>query len=173
MEFSPNGKSISVSSLSPELRLLTTIMFHNLYPLSSIGYMNLGWALFLHDLITDEEIDIFSHIFHILSKNAERMASRNCLSFCCLISKILKLKGVHPLEDEYPHPMQSPINIRTLNAIIGYSRKNVKQESNVPHGISSSSSQSYDKKLDNIMASMQDISTKLSVLTSIMHSQHT
>ena len=33
------------------------------------------------------------------------------------------------------------------------------------------SSHSYDEKLDNIMASVQDISTKLSGLTSIMHSQ--
>ena len=33
--FSSNGKSISVTSLSPELRLLTMIMFSNLYPLSS------------------------------------------------------------------------------------------------------------------------------------------
>ena len=121
LEVSPNGKSISVSSLSPELRLLTTIMFHNLYPLSSTGYMNLGRALFLHDLITDEEIDICSHIFHILCKTTERKAPRICLPFCCLISKILKLKGIHPLEDEYPYPKKSPINIRTLNAIIGHS----------------------------------------------------
>ena len=85
LEFCPNGKSVSVSSLSPELWLLITIMFHNLYPLLSIRYMNLGWALFLHDLITDEEIDICSHIFHILSKTAERTALRNCLPFCCLI----------------------------------------------------------------------------------------
>ena len=121
LEISSNGKSIGVSSLSPELRLLTTIMFHNFYPLSSIGYMNLGHAFFLHDLITDEEIDICSHIFHILSKTTKRTASRNCLPFCCLILKILKLKGVYTLEDEYPHPMQSPINIRTFNAIIGHS----------------------------------------------------
>ena len=94
LEIASNGKSIIVSSLSLELKLLTTIMFHNLYPLSSIGYMNLGRALFLHDLITDEEIDICSHIFHILSKTAERTASRNCLPFCCFISKIFKLKGV-------------------------------------------------------------------------------
>ena len=170
LEISSNGKAIRVSLLSPELRLLTTIIFHNLYPFSSTEYMNLGRALFPHDLITDEEIDICSHIFHTLSKTAKRMTSTNCLPFCFLISKILKLKRVHTLEDKYPHPMQSPINIRTLNAIIGYSRKNVKQESNVPHGVSSSSSQSYDEKLDNIMASMQDISTKLSGLKSIMHS---
>ena len=42
LEFSSNGKSVSVASLSLELRLLMTIMFHNLYPLSSTGYMNLG-----------------------------------------------------------------------------------------------------------------------------------
>ena len=68
LEFSSNKKSVSVASLSPKLRLLTMIMFSNLYPLSSTGYMNLGRALFLHDLISDEEIDVCSHIFHILTK---------------------------------------------------------------------------------------------------------
>ena len=104
LEFSSNRKSVSVASLSLKLRLLTTIMFHNIYPLSSTGFMNLGQALFFHDLINDENIDVCSHIFHILSKTAERIASRNCLPFCCLISKILRLKGVHPSEDEYPYP---------------------------------------------------------------------
>ena len=42
LEFSSNRNSISVASLSPELRLLTMIMFSNLYPLSSTGFMNLG-----------------------------------------------------------------------------------------------------------------------------------
>ena len=74
------------------------------------------------------------------------------------------------MEDEYPQSKQRPINITTLNAIIGHSQKNVKQESNAPQGDTSSSSHSYDEKLDNIMASVQDISTKLSDLTSIMHS---
>ena len=81
LEFSPNGNSISVSSLSLELRVLTIIMFHNLYPLSSTGYMNLERALFLHDLITDEEIDICSHIFHILRKTVAITDSRTCIPF--------------------------------------------------------------------------------------------
>ena len=42
LEFSSNRKLLSVASLSPELRLLTMIMFSNLYPLSSTGYMNLS-----------------------------------------------------------------------------------------------------------------------------------
>ena len=68
LEFSSTGTSIIVASLSPKLRLLTMIMFSNLYPLSNTGYMNLGRALFLHDLITDVEIDVYSHIFHIVAK---------------------------------------------------------------------------------------------------------
>ena len=58
LEFSSNGNSVSVSSLPPKLRVLIIVMFHNLYPLSSTGYMNLGRALFLHDLISDVEIDL-------------------------------------------------------------------------------------------------------------------
>ena len=127
LEFSPNGKSISVSSLSLELRVLTKIMFYNLYPLSSTGYMNLGRALFLYDLITDEEINICAHIFHILHKTAARTALRNCIPFCCLIPKILKLKGIHPSEDKSPYPKLSPINIRMLNASIGYVERESRQ----------------------------------------------
>ena len=41
LEFSSNGNFVNVSSLPPKLRVLTIVMFHNLYPLSSTGYMNL------------------------------------------------------------------------------------------------------------------------------------
>ena len=44
LEFSSNGNSVSISSLPPKLRVLTIVMFHNLYPLSSTGYMNLERA---------------------------------------------------------------------------------------------------------------------------------
>ena len=121
LEFSQIGNSINVSSLSPELRVLTIIMFHSLYPLSSTGYMNLGRAFFLHDMISDEEIDICAHIFHILWKTILWTDSRACIPFFYLISRILKLKGIHPSEDESPYPKPSPINIRTLNASIGHS----------------------------------------------------
>ena len=53
LEFSSYRTSIRVASLSPKLRLLTMIMCSNLYPLSSTSYINLGQALFLHDLISD------------------------------------------------------------------------------------------------------------------------
>ena len=75
LEFSSNGNSISISSFPPKLRVLTIVMFHNLYPLSSTGYMNLGRALFLHDLISDVKIDICAHIFHALCKTVLRTES--------------------------------------------------------------------------------------------------
>ena len=99
LEFSSNGNSDSVSSLPLKLRVLTIVMFHNLYPLSSTRYMNLERALFLHDLISDVEIDICAHIFHVLRKTLLRTESRICVPFCCLISRILKLKGIHPTDD--------------------------------------------------------------------------
>ena len=145
LEFSSNGKSISVASLSPELRLLIMIMCSNLYPLSSTSYMNLGRALFLHDLITDVEIDVCSHIFHILAKTVEWIVSRNYIPFCCLISRISKLKGVHPLEDERPYPRPSPINICTLHASMSHTKKSTKQESHATQGSSSSTSHVYDE----------------------------
>ena len=172
LEFSSNGKSISVASLSPELRLLTMIMFCNLYPLSSTSYMNLGRALLLHDLITDVEIDVCSHIFHIVAKTVDRTTSRNCIPFCCPILRILKLKGVHPLEDERPYPRPIPINIRTLHASMSHNKKNTKQESHATQESSSSTSHVYDEQLDNIMVTLQEITTKISELATIMHSQH-
>ena len=131
--------------------------------------MNLGRALFLHDLKTDEEIDICTHIFHILHKIVTRTDSRTCIPFCYLISRILKLKGIHPSEDKSPYPKPSPINIRTLNASIGHSRKGIKTEPSASHSGSRSSSSSYDEKFDNIMASIHEISTKMSRLASLLH----
>ena len=172
MEFSSNRKSISVASLSPKLRLLTMIMFSNLYPLSSTSYMNLGRALFLHDLITEEEIDVCSHIFHILANTVDRIALRNCTPFCRLISRILKLKGVHPSEKEQPYPRSSPINICTLHSSISQTKKSTKQESHATLGSLSFTSYVYDEQLDNIIAILQEITTKISKLATIMHSQH-
>ena len=172
LEFSSNKKSISMSSMSLELRLLTMIMFSNLHPLSSTEYMNLGWVLFLHDLISDEEIDVCSHIFHILGKTVDWNASRNCLPFSRLILRILKLKGVHPSADECSYPRPSLINIRTLYASMSHVKKSPKQESHATPGSSSSTYHVYAGQLDNIMAALQEINTKISRLATIMHSQH-
>ena len=85
---------------------------------------------------------------------------------------ILKLKGVHPLKDEHPYPKPSPINIPTFHASMSHTKKSTKQESHATLGSSSSTSHVYDEQLDNIMTALLEINTKISRLTTIMHSQH-
>ena len=173
LEFSSNGNSVNVSSLSPKLRVLTIVMFHNLYPLSSTGYINLERALFLHDLISDVEIDICAHIFHVLRKTVLRTKSRICVPFYCLISRILKLKGILPTADESPYTKPCPINMRTFNTSIGHSRKKVKPETSTSHSGSRFSTLSLDEILNNIVTSVHELSIKMLELTSILHHHNT
>ena len=56
---------------------------------------------------------------------------------------------------------------------MSHTKKNTKQESNATQGSSNSTSHVYDEQLDNIMAILQEITTKISGLATIMHSQHT
>ena len=144
-------------------------MFQYLYPLSSTGYMNLRRALFLHDLISDVEIDICAHIFHILRKTVVRTDSWICIPFCLLVSWILKLKGIYPSADESPHPEPSPINLWTLNASIGHRKKEVKSESQPSQSGSRSSPSLVNEKLDSIMASVHELSTNISGLATLLH----
>ena len=62
-EILAKGTSIGTAKFAPELKTLTLIMFSNLYPLSNTGFINLGKARFLCDLITRVPIDIYAHIF--------------------------------------------------------------------------------------------------------------
>ena len=149
------------------------LQFHNLYPLSSTGYMNIGRALFLHDLISDVEIDICAHIFHVLCKLVLRTESRICIPFCCLISRILKLKGIYPTADESPYSKPSLINMRAFNTSIGHSRKRDKSETSTSHSGSHFSTFSLDEKLDHIVSSVHELNTKMSGLTSTLHHHST
>ena len=81
------------------------------------------------------------------------------------------LKGVHPSNNESPYLKQSPINIRTLNDE-KESQKGIKTESSAPPTGSHFASSTYDEKLNNIMVSIQDISTKMSGLATLLHHHH-
>ena len=62
-EVSSMGTSIGTSKFEPKMKTLTMIMHSNLYPLSNTGFINLGRAQFLCDLIKGAQIDICAHIF--------------------------------------------------------------------------------------------------------------
>ena len=97
------------------------------------------------------------------------MVFYKCIPFCCLVSRIFKLKGIRSSDDESSYKKPSPINIHTLNASIGHRRKGIKTKTSASHNGSRSTSSSYDEKFDNIMASIHDISNKMSELASLLH----
>ena len=122
---------------------------------------------------SDVQIDICAHIFHVLRKTVLRTESRICVPFCCLISRILKLKGILPTADESPCSKPCPINKRTFNTSIGHSQKKVKSKTSASHSGSCFSTLSLDEKLDSIVTSIHDLSTKMLELTSILHHHNT
>jgi len=65
---SSKGTSIGTTKFGPELKTVTLIMFFNLYPMSNTGFINLGRAQFLCDLIKGAQIDICAHIFQTMVK---------------------------------------------------------------------------------------------------------
>ena len=63
--------------------------------------------------------------------------------------------------------------MRIFNASIGHSWKRVKPETSTSHNGSHFSTLSLDEKLDNIVTSVHELSTKMSELTSILHHHNT
>ena len=62
-EVSSTGTSIGTTKFGPEMKMLTLIMFYNLYPLSNTGFINLKRAQFPCDLIKGAQIDIMLTYF--------------------------------------------------------------------------------------------------------------
>ena len=89
-------------------------MFFNLYPLSNTGFINLGRAQFLCDLITGTPIDIYAHIFQTIGKTTARSAAKMCLPFCSLLMKIILHEGVSPPRDGKLLVRRRPISISSL-----------------------------------------------------------
>ena len=81
------GMSIGIANFGPELKTLTLMMFSNLYLLTNTGFINLGRAQFLCDLITGAPIDICTHIFQTKGKKVEWTVACMCLPFYSLIMK--------------------------------------------------------------------------------------
>ena len=63
---------VGTGKLSLEVKTLALIMCSNLYPLTNTGFINIGKARFLVDLLTRAQIDICAFIFQIMGKAAGR-----------------------------------------------------------------------------------------------------
>ena len=81
-------------------------------------------------------------------------------------------QSVYPSENERPYPRPSPISIHTLHASMSHTNKNPKQEGPATQGSLSSTSHVCDERLDSILDTLQEITTKIFGLATIMYSQH-
>ena len=60
-----NKKSMNTTPFSLEIRALAYVMIHNLYLVTNLTTLSALRTIFLYDLFTRKEIDIYGHIFHI------------------------------------------------------------------------------------------------------------
>ena len=64
--------SMNTIPFSPKMRALAYVMMNNLYPVTNLTTLSAPRARFLYDLFTHKEIDIYGHIFHVLTKSIEK-----------------------------------------------------------------------------------------------------
>ena len=104
----PKKSSMDTLKFSPEMRTLSYVMIHNLYPVTNLTTLSAPRTRFLYDLFTHKEIDICSHIFHILKKSITKQNSRTIMPFPSLIMGLIakaKLKfpsGLTVVQRDYP-----------------------------------------------------------------------
>ena len=81
--------SMNTIPFTPEMRTLTHVMIHNLYPITNLTTLFAPRTIFLYDLFTHKEIDICGHIFHILKKSIEKKTSKTIMPFPSLIMGLI------------------------------------------------------------------------------------
>ena len=105
---SPKKSSMDTIRFSLEMRTLAYVMIHNLYPVTNLTTPSAPRTRFLYDLFTHKEIDMCSHIFHILKKSITKQNSRTVMSFPTLImgliakSKLKLLSGLTVVQRATP-----------------------------------------------------------------------
>ena len=101
-------KSMNTIPFNMEMRTLAYIMIHNLYPFTNLITLSRPRTNFLYDLYTHKEIDIYGHIFHLLTKSVTKRNSRTIMPFptliMCLIamSKLKISSGLTIVPRDYP-----------------------------------------------------------------------
>ena len=100
--------SMNTIPFNLEMRTLVYVMIHNLYPVTNLTTMSASRRIFLYDLFTHKEIDIYGHIFHLLTKSIEKRNSRIVMPFPFLIMGLIaktRLKlpsGLNVVQRDYP-----------------------------------------------------------------------
>ena len=86
---SPKKNSMNTIPFSLEMRTLAYVMIHNLYPITNLTTLLAPRTMFLYDLFTHKEIDIYGHILYLLEKSIMKYNSRTIMPFPSFIMGLI------------------------------------------------------------------------------------
>ena len=108
LEGTLKNSSVNTIPFSPKMRTLAYVMIHNLYPVTNLTTLSALRTMFLYDLFTHKEIDIYGHILYLLKKSIMKQNLRTIKPFPSLIMGLivktrLKLSsGLTVVQRDYP-----------------------------------------------------------------------
>ena len=106
-------KVVNTIPFTPKIRTLAYIMIFNFYLVKNLTTLLGPKAIFLLDLFTHKEINIFSHIYYLFTKCITKRNSRLVLPFPSLVMALIakarvKIPSVLPvMQRDYPISAQT------------------------------------------------------------------
>ena len=82
-------KVLQTIEFTPEMRALAYIMIFNLYLVKNLMTLSAPRTIFLYDLFTHKEIDIYGHIYHLFVKSIKKRSARLTLPFPSLVMSLI------------------------------------------------------------------------------------
>ena len=108
-----NKKALHTIPFTLEMRTLAYIMIFNLYLVRNLTNLSAPRSIFLFDLFTHKEINIYSHIYHLFTKCITKRNSRLTLPFPSLVMSLItkaRVKipsGLPVMQRDYPISAQT------------------------------------------------------------------
>ena len=102
-------KSMNTIPFNVEMRTLSYIMIHNLYPITNLTTLSRPRTIFLYDLYRHKEIDI-----HLLTKSITKRNSRTIMPFPTLIMGLIAKTKLKILSSLTTVPRDYPIGANTV-----------------------------------------------------------
>ena len=94
--------------------VLAYIMIFNLYPVKNLTTLSAPRTIFLFDLFTHKEIDIYGHIYHLFIKSITKRSSRLTLPFPSLVMSLILRARVKIPNGLQVMKMEDPISEQTI-----------------------------------------------------------
>ena len=94
--------------------VLAYIMIFNLYPVKNLTTLSAPRTIFLFDLFTHKEIDIYGHIYHLFIKSITKRSSRLTLPFPSLVMSLILRARVKIPSGLQVMKMEDPISEQTI-----------------------------------------------------------